>query len=440
MRFELDSASLAPPRATPRFFGWHVVWAAFVLAVFGWGIGFYGPPIYLHAVMERTRWSLALVSAAVTAHYLAGALVVANLTAVYARLGVPVTTTAGAAALAIGVLGWSLAAEPWQLFAAAIVSGAGWAAMGAAAVNAIVARWFVRARPAALSMAYNGASIGGVIFSPVWVALIRHIEFGPAAAVVGALMILVVGSLSALVFSATPEGLGQSPDGDARGVPARRVTSARARPLPGAELWKDRAFLTLTAGMALGLFAQIGLLAHLFSLLVPALGAQGAGLAMGLSTACAVAGRSVVGWTMPVGADRRLFVCASHAVQVMGSILLIASGGERIPLLLLGVVLFGAGVGNATSMPPVIAQVEFVGGDVPRVVSLIVAVGQATYSFAPALFGALRGVNPAALGLPPGQGSVLLAGAALVQVAAIGCFMAGRERRRSGGRTAAGAC
>ena len=293
-------------------------------------------------MIERTRWPLALVSAAVTAHYLAGALVVANLTAVYARLGVPVTTTAGAGALGLGVLGWALAAEPWQLFAAAVVSGMGWAAMGAAAVNAIVARWFVRARPAAIAMAYNGASIGGVIFSPLWVALIRHVGFGPAAAAVGVVMVLVVGWLSGLVFRATPEGLGQSPDGDSRGVPARGVTSSRARPLPGAALWKDRGFLTLTAGMALGLFAQIGLLAHLFSLLVPALGAQGAGLAMGLSTACAIAGRSVVGWTMPAGADRRLFVCASHAVQVAGSILLIASGGESVPLLVLGVVLFGA--------------------------------------------------------------------------------------------------
>ena len=42
---------------------------------------------------------------------------------------------------------------------------------------------------------------------------------------------------------------------------------------------------TLALGMALGLFAQIGLVAHLFSLLTPALGAQQAGLAMGLATA-----------------------------------------------------------------------------------------------------------------------------------------------------------
>ncbi len=32
------------------FYGWTVVAAAFVVAVFGWGVGFYGPPVFLQAV------------------------------------------------------------------------------------------------------------------------------------------------------------------------------------------------------------------------------------------------------------------------------------------------------------------------------------------------------------------------------------------------------
>ena len=36
-----------------NFYGWRVVGAAFVLAIFGWGLGFYGPPVYLHAVREQ---------------------------------------------------------------------------------------------------------------------------------------------------------------------------------------------------------------------------------------------------------------------------------------------------------------------------------------------------------------------------------------------------
>jgi hypothetical protein len=38
--------------------------------------------------------------------------------------------------------------------------------------------------------------------------------------------------------------------------------------------------------------------------------------------------------------------------------------------------LFGIGFGNSTSLPPLIAQVEFVDEDVPRVVALIVAIAR----------------------------------------------------------------
>jgi uncharacterized membrane protein YdcZ (DUF606 family) len=81
-----------------------VVAAAFVLAVFGWGVGFYGPPVYLHAVRAARGWSLPLVSAAVTLHFLTGAIVVANLPALYRRLGLPSVTKAGVLSLALGGL------------------------------------------------------------------------------------------------------------------------------------------------------------------------------------------------------------------------------------------------------------------------------------------------------------------------------------------------
>ena len=408
------------------FYGWRVVSAAFVLAVFGWGVGFYGPPVYLHAVCEARGWSLALVSTAVTVHFLIGAIVVANLPKLYRCFGVPAITKAAALLLATGVTGWAVAQEPWQLFAATLLSGAGWVAMSAAAVNAIVSPWFVRTRPAALAMAYNGASIGGVVFSPLWVFAIELMGFPLAAAVIGGFMAITIWILADLMFSKTPQQMGLTPDGDAPNAAVASITLPTAKPLPGPQLWRDFRFLTLSAGMALGLFAQIGLIAHLFSLLIPALGAQWAGLAMGGATAAAIAGRTLVGWLMPVGADRRLVACASYAVQIVGSIAFLVAAGTNVPLLLTGVILFGAGIGNATSLPPLIAQVEFVKDDVQRVVALIVAIAQAAFAFAPAAFGLIRDLAPqhGSAGAAP----YVFVGAALVQVLAIGAFMAGRRQ------------
>ena len=45
-------------RRAAIFFGWQVVAAAFVVAVFSWGINFYGPSVYLHALHAREGWPL----------------------------------------------------------------------------------------------------------------------------------------------------------------------------------------------------------------------------------------------------------------------------------------------------------------------------------------------------------------------------------------------
>jgi Major Facilitator Superfamily len=405
-----------------KFHGWRVVGAAFVLAFFGWGLGFYGPPVYLHAVREARGFSLAVVSTAVTVHYLAGAFVAANVPALYRRFGLPAVTVAAAALLAAGICGWAVAQEPWQLFVATLVSGAGWAAMGGVAVNAIVSPWFVRTRPVALGTAYNGASFAGLIFSPLWVFAIALIGFPAAATAIGVATIVTVGLLAGKFFARTPQQMGLSPDGDATGAPAAAVTSPRAKSLPGSLLWRDLGFITLATGSALSLFAQIGLITHLYSLLVPALGAQWAGLVMGIGTGAGMAGRMIVGWAMPAGADRRLVACLSFAVQIAGTLTLIAAAGTNIPLLLVGVLLFGVGIGNVTSMPPLIAQVEFVKDDVPRVVALVVAIGQATYAFAPAAFGIIRELSQ-------GAGAYVFAVAGLVYALAIGALLAGRRRQ-----------
>jgi MFS family permease len=175
-----------------RFYGWRIVTAVFVLATFGWGLGFYGPPVFLHAVHEARGWSLATISIGVTIHFLFGAFVVANLPRLYETFGVPRVTKAGCVALATGIAGCAWAREPYQFYTATLLSGAGWGTMGAAAVNAIIAPWFVRERPKALSAAYNGSSVGGIVFSPLWVEAIRLFGFPLASILIGIVTVTTI--------------------------------------------------------------------------------------------------------------------------------------------------------------------------------------------------------------------------------------------------------
>ena len=396
--------------------GWRVVSGSFVLAAIGLGFGFYGPAVFLNAIREARGWSLPLVSTAVTTHFLIGAIVTANLPEGYRRFGIPKVTKVGALSLALGVFGWATAKEPWQLFAATILSGAGWVTMGVAAVNSIISPWFDRDRPAALAMAYNGANVGGIIFPALWVAAIGALGFPLAAFVLGFGMVAVSWLLADLVFARSPE----------TGAVVGGTPKKEANLVSASALWRDRKFLTLSAGMSLGLFAQIGLSAHLFSLLLPALGKAQSGLAMGLVAAMAVAGRTMLGWVMAPKADWRLVACGSYALQIVGSISFIFADGDNVPLLLIGLILFGLGFGNGTFLPPLIAQIEFPREQVARVVALCVAIAQGTYSFAPATFGLIRefaSSNPVLVdGAVPG----FYAAALLMQGLAIGAFFAGR--------------
>jgi len=330
----------------------------------------------------------------------------------------------------VGLVGWALAWEPWQLYVAAILSGAGWSSMSAVAINAIVSPWFIRARPAALGMAYNGGSIGGVLFSPLWVLAIATLGFAYAAATLSLAAALIIWVIAATLFAKTPDQMGLRPDGDAQGATVVQVTSPLARPLPGRLLWRDRGFLTLTAAMALSLLAQLGLVSHLFSLLIPAFGTYYAGLGVALITAMAVVGRLLIGWLMPLDADRRVVTCIGYGTQLAGSLAFLAADGTSVPLLLLGLILFGAGFGNATSLPPLVAQIEFVREEVPRVVALVVGIGQAVFAFGPATFGLIRELSAPMEGASSGAAPWVFIAAAVLQGLAIAAMLLGRRSSR----------
>ncbi|WP_421524488.1 MFS transporter [Pseudomonas yamanorum] len=408
-----------------RFFGQTVLTCTFILAVVGWGIGFYGPPIYMQAVMERTGWPIAQVSAAVTLHFLSGTLVIANLPRIYARFGVPAITLLGSIVLGVGVNIWAQANQLWVLYAGAICSGIGWVTLGAAAVNTLIAPWYIKERPKALGKAYNGASLGGVIFSPLWVFLIERFGFGTAALVITLTAVALMGSFAFLVFNKSPQSLGQHPDNAA--LPEPIATSASVAPWTAAQTLKSAKFRTLAAGMSLGLFAQIGLIAHLYSILVGRMGAHNASFAMGLATASAMGGRYLAARLMTQGIDRRQLACLGYAIQMLGTLMLL--GLDSHPAVAwVAVLLIGSGIGNATSLPPLIAQTEFSREQTARVIALMVAISQATYAFAPASFGLIRSSFS-----EPGQAIIaLVVAAVVVQTLAILSFYLGSTARPFG--------
>ena len=69
------------------FFGWRVVGCTFLIAVWGWGLGFYGLSVYLVALQRQNAWSATTVSLSMAAYYLIGAALMTVLSDTMRRLG-----------------------------------------------------------------------------------------------------------------------------------------------------------------------------------------------------------------------------------------------------------------------------------------------------------------------------------------------------------------
>jgi hypothetical protein len=101
---------------------WPAILACFVTAVFGWGFGFSGTSVYLAELHRLRGWSSALIASALTVYYLIGAVCLARVHVALRRLG-PFGLLAGATAmLGLGATLFSRSQQPWQMFAAAVLS------------------------------------------------------------------------------------------------------------------------------------------------------------------------------------------------------------------------------------------------------------------------------------------------------------------------------
>jgi hypothetical protein len=69
-----DRAAIDRFHGSGLYHGWLLVAAAFLVALFGFGLGIYGPGIYLVALKkERHGWSIGQLSLVITTYYVLGA-------------------------------------------------------------------------------------------------------------------------------------------------------------------------------------------------------------------------------------------------------------------------------------------------------------------------------------------------------------------------------
>lgn len=361
-----------------HYFGWRIVGALFVIAVFAWGFGFYGHAVYLAELQRLHGWPTSLISAASTLYYFTSAVLVIFVNDVIKRAGARRCILFGAVCFAASIAALSQVTQPWQLFATYLVMAFAWATMTVGAITNILGFWFDRRRGLAISLALNGASFGGVVVIPGMVFAIDAAGFATTMLAASGIILLVALPLGIFVLGqSVPERI-VLPVVD--GVPPE-ISWTRSRAL------RSPAFWIISAPFSIGLFSQAAFLVHQIAFVETSIGRVNAGISVSIMTAMAITGRLVMG-SLIDRIDLRKFTALSFGSQAI-ALIAMTQTTSMLPLFALCAI-YGFSVGNLITLPSLIVQREFSPAAFGMIVALSTAISQFTYAFGPGLIGAVR--------------------------------------------------
>ncbi len=364
---------LAGPERSPA--AWRVVAAVCVMLAFSSGLGFYFMSVLLQALTAQRGFPVAATSVATALFFLAtgfgGMFVASALERADPRRTVLLGAGIGASALFLAGRAQNLS----QLFTIYCVFGLGFAGVSMVVGTVLITRWFSERRAAAMAVAANGLSLGGVVLTPLAARAVARWGIADATAVVAVAFVLGIVPITLLWL--------RNPPGHA----VRRAGSAAAAAGARRYALRSRFFRLLTAGYLFAMLAQVGGLSHHFKLIRDRLGTADAAFAV--ST---VAGASVVGRFAATALVRYLSMRAVAAALMLmqGSALVLLGFATSRAGLLPASITFGLTVGSMMLMQPLLLAESFGARDFARVYSLSNGITVFGVAAGPALVGLLH--------------------------------------------------
>ena len=367
-----------------QYHGWKIVAVCFVMAMFSFGLGYYGHGVYLAELTTRDssvamRFTTSTVSAATTAYYLVSACLVLFVSNAISRFGARLVAMTGAVALAASLLLIARVRSPVDLFVAYLTMSVSWATLTNAAISNILGLWFSSKRGCALSLALNGGSIGGILAAPLLVWGIGKAPFSTVLDVAAAVVLLGLVPVIALWMD--------RPSNDKPAASAGASPTSAARPVTRRAVLRTAHFWTIAAPFALAIMAQVGFIVHQIAFLLPKIGREGASLAVMLMTTMAVVGRFGLGFYVDRLDQRR---AASILLANQAAALLLLIYADTPSVIYLASALFGLSVGNVITLPVLLVQREYDAASFGVLAALVVSIIQMTFALGPALIGVLR--------------------------------------------------
>ena len=338
------------------FYGWYVVAAImFVLSICS-GLGFYNLSVYLKAFVSDGGFSVEATSLATACFFIASGITGLGVGALIERYDVRIVITGGALLSSLTMLGASHVHELWQLYLFYALFGVGYSASALIPCTTLIARWFSRRRSSALSIGSTGLSLGGILLTPVSARMISTLGLDGAAPWLALVFVVGIIPITWLVIRPSPLDFGIGPDGDPI------ILDHKGDPLPAdgiayAEATRSRFFILMTLTFIFAMMAQVGTIAHLFSLVSGRTGSEDTGaFALATMAAASIVGRLIGGWALAYMSSRGFVI---GLVLAQASVLVSFAFAESSTALITTSLLFGFTVGNLLMMAPLLCAEAF---------------------------------------------------------------------------------
>jgi len=368
-------------------YGWWIVVGVVMVMFVGVGVGYYALAVFLGPLQDEHGWSNAAVSGATGMYFSLSGIAAAIFGPRVDRngpIGLMIIGTIGMAG-AIAMVG--RVSELWHLYTAYAVLAISFGMALGTGTSSIMSRWFVTRRAQAMSIAFIGPSLGGMVLVPVGTALVNAGGLrlaGPGLALV-ALVFGLPFIIAVLVWdphqvgSEVDFGRPLEVDNEALGDDVQQRVWTRP------EAARTMAFWALLIGFALVLCAQTGFIIHQLAFLEDRLGsANAASFALTVTAFGSIIARLAVG-VFGDRIDRRLLTVALFAVQAIS--VLIVTLVDNTALTWVLVLIIGFTIGNVYMMQTLLISDVFGQVSFATVMGMIGLVSGIGTGFGPLIVG-----------------------------------------------------
>lgn len=367
----MNPGSSATQSNAKTYYGWWIVFAAFLNLFLVVGVIFYGFPAFYPYFIQDLHFTRAQLTQGFLLGFLFAGLpfgIIAG--ALIDRVGARAVILGGIALVAGSLILMSRVQHFWQFELLCIIEVIGYVFAGPLSNQVLVAKWFERRRGQAMGYAYLGLGLGGVVAPLLVNYLARTLGWRHALEIIGTAIALVLVPTGLWITRSTPADIGIDPkqfdetSSVAKSALPAAASAGVAHAVRTAPFW----LILLGSTLAIG---AIGAVIQHFILFLKDSGysATLASRDLSILLTASLGGRVVVGYI----ADRfsKSFIMAIFYFLIGASVLLLAHPQSTLAIWAFAA-LFGFSMGADYMLIPLVVSENFGTASLGKILALII--------------------------------------------------------------------